>query len=78
MSAYQPGAASLFAVIARTMGDTETEEAPVPCPHCNGNLTQLVDHEHDIYFCIECNKYFTDLSARPATAVDRSGPSLAG
>ena len=42
---YPSGAASLFAVMTRTV--------IITCPHCLSENTELVDHEHDIHRAVQ-------------------------
>lgn len=49
---YQTGAAGLFAMLARGERDVVT------CPHCQSTETKLVDHDQQIYECLECRKVF--------------------
>lgn len=59
---YRTGAASLFAALAR--GDEQPEATPpaqevtVTCWYCLSDHTELVDHVHDMYRCLDCGEVF--------------------
>lgn len=65
---YRSGAASLFSVIARTMGDVG-----VICPYCFSEDVDEVDHEYGICECRNCETRFERPSRQPTVGVDRDG-----
>ncbi len=60
---YPTGAASLFSTMARQAPEPEVV---IPCPWCLSDDTEMEDHEHDIYRCLNCGETF-ERSIRPAT-----------
>lgn len=61
---YRSGPASLFAVRARTV--------IITCPHCLSENTEMVDHEHDIYQCLDCGDTFERRIPSPTASQDGS------
>ena len=55
---YRSGAASLFAVHARSRQEDRSVKAAV-CPKCMSDDISVVDNERGIFECDHCGKIFT-------------------
>ena len=66
---YATGAAGLFAAMARSEAlpeePTPVLHEPVPCWRCLSDDTEILDHEHDLYRCLNCGEVF--VRAAPAS-----------
>lgn len=63
---YSSGNASLFAVMARTMGDIS-----VICPYCFSEDVTEIDHEYGIEYCNNCQTRFERPCTSSGNAADR-------
>ena len=68
INSYKTGAAGLFAAMAREdlpEEPTPVLHEPVPCWRCLSDDTEILDHEHDLYRCLNCGEVF--VRAAPAS-----------
>lgn len=59
---YRTGPAGLFAAMSR-QDPPEDERVAITCSWCLSEDTEMIDHEHDIYRCLNCGETFV---RRPA------------